>query len=203
MSGPLAGSALASGAVSRWDWLTFATGVVLSLLGVVVAIVVALRQRTSERRRSAEERAAQHERDVALRRERDELASKIARRESWRIQYEKIDGLLDQLGDVGYQVRKQGPYTACGLARLELEGARMRAERLSDCGVRALREPLLRLAVDADQLLLAALEDGAVSEVPNFQDACRLAIMQDRAARELLEHITFTREVLHQEWGGR
>jgi hypothetical protein len=27
--------------------------------------------------------------------------------------------------------------------------------------------------------------------------------MQDRAARELLEHITFTREVLHQEWGGR
>jgi hypothetical protein len=197
----LAGPALASNSVTAWDWLTFITGVVIGVLGIAVAIAVAVRQRVADRKRAAEELAAQRARDEVLHREREELESKIARRESWRIQYEKIDGLLDQMSDAAYRVRNQGPYTVAGFTTLDVETAKMRAERLAAGGIDALQEPLLRLVTLADQLLQAAVPDSATVGEPDLPGAYRLAVSQDRTAGDLLGQIGLTRDLLHGEWG--
>jgi hypothetical protein len=187
--------------VTAWDRLTFITGVVIGLLGIAVAIVVAARQRAADRRRAADAHAAQRERDEVLNRQREELDSKVARRESWRIQYEKIDRLLDQLGDVAYWVRNFGPYTAGGSTSLDVETAKMCAERLAGCGIEALREPLLRLVALADRLLQGVVPDGTAVAGSDLHCTCRIAVSQDRAARDLLEQISLTRDILRKEWG--
>lgn len=197
----LAGSALASNSVTAWDWLTFITGLAVGLLGIAVAIALAVRQRVADRKRAADELAAQRERDDVLRREREDLEAKIARRESWRIQYEKIDGLLDQMSDAAYRVRNQGPYTAAGFTTLDVETAKMRAERLAAGGIDALQKPLLRLVTLADQLVQAAIPDSATVAEANLPGAYRMAVAQDRTARDLLEQIGLTRDILHGEWG--
>ncbi|MFV2022087.1 hypothetical protein [Micromonospora sp. LOL_023] len=107
----------------------------VGILGIGVAVALARRQRAVERMHADAALADQRDRDAAARRERVEQATKVGRRDSWRIRFEKIDGVLDQLVDVASRVLNQGPCTSAGFTTLDLEDIQMRAERLAGCGI--------------------------------------------------------------------
>jgi hypothetical protein len=199
---------LAPQTVSAWDRLTFTSslvigiaGVVVGILGIGVAIALARRQRAAERLHAEETRASQRDRDAAALHEREERAAKVARRDSWRIQFEKIDGVLDQLVDVAYRVLNQGPCTAAGFTALGVEDVRMRAARLAGCGIDSLKEPLLKLVTMVGRLLDAASPSSITFDGSGLRAAYRLAVTQDRVAHEIREQVSVTRELLHGEWG--
>ncbi|MDM4722173.1 hypothetical protein QTQ03_22235 [Micromonospora sp. WMMA1363] len=173
----------------------------VGILGIGVAVALARRQRAVERMHAEAALADQRDRDAAARRERVEQAAKVGRRDSWRIRFEKIDGELDQLVDVASRVLNQGPCTSAGFTALDLEDIQMRAERLADCGIDPLKEPLLELVTLVGRLLDAAISSSATLDGSDLRAAYRLAVTQDRVAHEIRQQVSVTRELLHGEWG--
>jgi hypothetical protein len=197
----------ASGAGSTTGWLAFSSGVVLGALAIVVAVVIAWRQRVIQLRDRAADRALEN----ARQREHEAYEERVAQREMWGAEYDAIRKLLERGEELAYRVRNDGPCTAADFNALDVATFRMNAERLADRGVERLRDPLLRLASIATALTQNAVPDQAVLMTAYAQDQVpkdlqlhviqRQAILQDRTARDLTEQITCTWHALRAEWG--
>jgi hypothetical protein len=198
--------AAADGSVAG-DWLTSVASVVLGILGIVAAVVVAWRQRVIQLR----DRAAERGQEEVRRLEREAHAERIARREMWRAEYEQIRTLLENGEVLAYRVRNDGPFTADGLAALDVATFQMNAERLAARGVEQLRGSLIRLAKVAEDLaqfavpeeavVVARYRRGRVTRELNLHRVQRLAIGQDRTAHELAKQVAAAWRVLRVEWG--
>ena len=197
---------LTGGGIGVEDWPTIVPGAV-GVLGIVVAVMVAWRQRVIQLR----DRAAEREQQEARRAERQAHEARIARREMWRAEYQQIRALLENGEVLAYQVRNNGPFTARGLAALDVATFRMNAERLAARGVEQLRAPLLGLATLADEFarcavpeeeaLVAGYARGQVPDEWGLHRVQRLAVGQDRTARDLADQVAAAWQVLRAEWG--
>ena len=197
----------ASGAGSTAGWLAFASGVILGALAIVVAVVIAWRQRVIQLR----DRAADRDLESARQQDREAHEERVAQREMWRAEYDAVRKLLECGEELAYRVRNDGPYTAANFSALDVATFRMNAERLADRGVEGLRDPLLLLASTATVLTQSAVPDQAAlmtayaqGQVPKDMQlhvVQRQAILQDRTARDLTEQITATWHALRAEWG--
>lgn len=197
----------APGAGSSPGWPAFASVVILGALAIVVAVVIAWRQRVIQLR----DRAADRDRENARQREREEYEERLAQREMRRAEYDEILKLLEHGEDLAYRVRNDGPCTAADFSALDVATFRMNAERLADRGVEGLRDPLLLLASTATVLtqnavpdqaaLMTAYAQGQVPKDMQLHVVQRQAILQDRTARDLTEQITATWHALRAEWG--
>jgi hypothetical protein len=178
-------------------WLGLA-GVLVGLLGVVVAVVIFRRQRADQREQEERHREEQAQRD-----------RKIARRERWRAEYDEIHGLLNLGGQLVYRVRNAGPLTAAAMVDLGSDSFRMRAEQLSDRHIEGLHDSLVLLVSAIDGLMAEACPEpvaaGSGPPIPpdstHLHDLQRLAVRQDRAASKLYEELQKTRVTLRKEWG--
>lgn len=197
----------APGAGSTAGWLTFASGVILGALAIVVAVVIAWRQRVIQLR----DRAADRDLESARQQDHEAHEEGVAQREMWRAEYDAVRDLLERGEELAYRVRNDGPYTAAKFSALDVATFRMNAERLADRGVEGLRDPLLLLASTATVLTQSAVPDQAAlmtayaqGQVPKdmrLHVVQRQAILQDRTARDLAEQITAAWHALRAEWG--
>lgn len=193
---------------STAGWVAFASGVILGALAIVVAVVIAWRQRVIQVRDRAADREVENSRD----REHAAYEQRVAQREMWRAEYDAIRKLLECGEELAYRVRNDGPYTAADFNALDVATFRMNAERLADRGVDRLRYPLLLLATTATVLMENAVPGQAALITADAQDQeprniplhgiQRQAILQDRTARDLTEQIASTWQALRAEWGG-
>jgi hypothetical protein len=197
----------APGAGSTAGWLAFASGVILGALAIVVAVVIAWRQRVIQLRDRAADRALEN----ARQQEHEAYEERVAQREMWQAEYDAIRKLLECGEELAYRVRNDGPYTAADFNALDVATFRMNAERLADRGVERLRDPLLQLASTVTALTQNTVPDQAALMTAYTQDQVpkdmqlhviqRQAILQDRTARDLAEQIAFTWHALRAEWG--
>jgi hypothetical protein len=199
--------------ITDGDWLVFIAGIVIGALTIVVPILIAWRQRIFETRTRAARRHAKEQRH----RTEQQQEARLARREVWRAEYEEIRELFKLGEDIAYHVRNHGPYQAAELTDLRLHEFIMKAEQLASRGVDALREPLLKLAALGGQIAQATVPDaielaaihGAVGHASGGAKpakphaAHRLAVRQDRAARELADEIGQGWQTLRLEWGSQ
>jgi hypothetical protein len=186
-------------------WLTLASGVAIGALSIVVAIRIAWWQRLTGLR----DRAAEREQELTRERERVAQEEKMARREVWRAEYEDIRNVLDSGEILVYRSRHDGPYTATEFAALDIAAYRMKCERLAERGVKRMRKPLLQIARKAGELTQNALPEEAElalsfakGHIPGdvgLRDVQRLAINQDRAARDLADLIASAWKILRDE----
>jgi hypothetical protein len=206
----------ASHGIANGDWLSLATGVLVGMCAMALAILIAWRQRVIQvRDRSADQAARQAEQEQLEGAERDRQA-RLSRRDVWRAEYEEDRELLRLGEDIAYQVCNRGPFTAVGLRSLRLDEFIMEAEQLADRGVESLRGPLLKLAGLGQHLSQVAVppdeeavtryagsgeHDGVSAQLPPHA-LQRLAVSQDRIARELAEEITAAWPILRAEWEG-
>lgn len=198
----------AAGAGSIPGWVAFASGVILGALAIVVAVVIAWRQRVIQLR----DRAADRDLENARQREHQAYEERVAQREMWRAEYEAIRKLLECGEELAYRVRNDGPYTEADFNARDVATFRMNAERLADRGVDRLRDPLLRLATTAALLTQNAVPDQTALMMAYARDQAprdiswhviqRQAILQDRTARDLAEQIAAAWQALRAEWGG-
>jgi hypothetical protein len=197
----------ASGVGSTIGWLAFASGVILGALAIVVAVVIAWRQRVIQLR----DRAADRDLETARQLEHEAHKERVAHREMWRAEYHEIRELLECGEKLAYRVRNDGPCSAADFNTLDVATFRMNAERLADRGIERLRDPLLLLASTATELTQNAAPDQAALITAYAQDQVpkdmqlhviqRQAILQDRTARDLTEQIASTWHALRAEWG--
>lgn len=190
------------------EWLTFTEGVVIGALTIAVSVVIAWRQRVIQVRDRTEER--QRERASEL--ERQEHAAKIARREKWQPEYQAIRAHLDCGDAIAYRVLRNGPFTTTGFDVLDVATFRINSDILAARGVERLRTQLLDLASKVDELVSHALPDDHAVLVtaneqyraldsPQTKTPLRMAVLQDRAARDLVDLVKATRQDLRTEWG--
>ena len=192
---------------SAVEWLTFAEGAVIGALTIAVSVVIAWRQRVIQVRDHGIDRQRQRAREL----ERQEHGAKIARREKWQPEYEAIREHLDCGETLAYRVLLNGPYTTSEFDALDAATLRMNSEILAARGVERLHELLLTLASLVDDLMRNALPDQAALVATDGQNSLpdraqprgplRLAVLQDRAARDLAELIKTARQALRSEWG--
>jgi hypothetical protein len=189
------------------EWLTFAAGVIIGVLTIATPGVIAWRQRVIQVRDRAEERRLERAREL----ERQEHAAKVARREKWQPEYQAIRTHLDRGDTIAYHVLLNGPFTTSEFDVLDVATFRVNSDILAARGVERLRAQLLALARQVDQLVSQALPDQAAlvtangqyraPDNPQTKSPLRLAVLQDRAARDLAELIKVTRQDLRTEWG--
>lgn len=180
------------------DWPTFVSGVVIGALSIAAAVGIAWWQRVIQVR----DRNADRESEGAREREQ---ATRGERREVWRADYLDIRALLERGEEIAYRVRRDGPCTAADFNVLGVATLRMDSERLAGRGVQRLREPLLMLASKADELFRNAVQEHAtLAAEPGgtwLHHAQRLAVLQDRAARDVTEQVALAWQTLREEWG--
>jgi hypothetical protein len=196
-----------AGSSGPGGWLTLASEVVIGALSIAAAIGVAWWQRLIWLR----DRATEREQELTRERERAAHEEKMARREAWQAEYEDIRKLLDSGEMLAYWARHDGPYTATEFTALSVATFRMNCDRLAERGVERMREPLIKIARKAHELMQNAVPeeaDLALSFVKGYvpgdiglRDVQRLAINQDRAARDLADMIASAWKILRDEWG--
>ena len=189
------------------EWLTFAAGVIIGALTIAAPIVTAWRQRVIQLRDLAAERQLARTGEQ----ERREHEAKVARRAQWQPEYQAIRTHLDCGDTIAYRVLLNGPYTTSEFDALDVTTFRINSEILAARGVEHLRTQLLAIATLAEEMVGHALPDqtalAAASGQPLMPDGAqtrsllRLAVLQDRGARDLAELIKATRQDLRTEWG--
>lgn len=189
------------------EWLTFAAGVAIGAFTIATSVLIAWRQRVIQLR----DLVAERQRERAVEQERQEHEAKIARREKWQPEYQAIRTHLDCGDTIAYRVLLSGPYTTSEFDALDIATFRMNSEILAARGVERLRLRLLALATLADEMLGNALPDQTAlatahgqyltSDSAQPRSPLRLAVLQDRGARDLAELIKATRQDLRTEWG--
>jgi hypothetical protein len=189
------------------EWLTFAEGVVLGALSIAAAIMIAWRQRVFQLR----DRDSERQRERALELERREREARIARREKWQPEYEAIRKHLDCGETLAFRVLLNGPYTHAEFDALDVATFRINSEILAVRGVERLHGQLQTIASRVDDLVSNAVPDQAALVAANglnslphgtqLTSLLRLAVIQDRTARDLAGLIKTARQDLRMEWG--
>jgi hypothetical protein len=185
--------------------LTF-FGIVIGVLTVAAPIVIAWRQRVVQ----LHDRDAERETHRLAELEREEHRAKIARREHWQPEYDAIRHHLDCGETLAYRVLRFGPYSMSELETLDIPTFLLNYEILAARGVEGLQDQLLAIASRVDDLVQNAvpgygapvIADGQYKALDGaLRTPMRLAVLQDRAARDLAELIKTARQVLRAEWG--
>jgi hypothetical protein len=180
------------------DWPTFVSGVVVGALSIATAVGIAWWQRVVQ----VHDRIADRESEATREREQ---AARVKRREVWGADYLDIRALLERGEEIAYRVRRDGRCTASDFDVLGVATLRMDSERLAGRGMQRLREPLLLLASKADELFRTAVQEHAALAAElsptRLYHAQRLAVLQDRAARDVTEQIALAWRILREEWG--
>jgi hypothetical protein len=199
-----------------WDSVTILTlvatvlGAVFGAAAIIVAVLIARRQRYIQ----LVDRTAEREERARREREESERQDRIARRMTWQWEHDEIHAVLN-LGDaICYRIRNEGPYDSVGLTKLGLQNFEMRAEQLATRGLESLRDSLAMLielsgrlrgtAVPADTEVIEACVLVPLQSLPaslHPHTIARIAIRQDRASEELRKAITVAWDQLRNEWG--
>jgi len=186
--------------------LTFIAGLVIGVLTILATIVVAWRQRVIQLHDRDADRAIERRAEL----EREEHQAKIARREQWQPEYDAIRRRLECGEELAYRLLRYGPFSASQFETLDIATVLLNSEILAARGVEGLREKLLAIASCIDDLVRNAVPgqgplvaaDGQCKVLDGaLKTPMRLAVLQDRAARDLAELIKAARQVLRAEWG--
>jgi hypothetical protein len=199
--------------VTNGDWLAIAAGIVIGVVGMIVAIAIARWQRRhdineegSDQTERRQEEARQAQRELVLQNQQ-------ARRDARQHLYIEANELLRLGQQIEWHIRHDGPFTAIGLAALRLGEFARETEQLSARVPDRLRLPLQRLAATAGRLTQTAMREGAGRPAIRSSDSeldltaptghadFRLAVQQERVAQEMHREVAGAWAALTDEWG--
>jgi hypothetical protein len=196
-AGTGAARALVAAGLTPGDWVNIGVG----LAGVLAVVGVAWIQRRQSRRDQRAERVRQIQ--------RLNITSRRLRHDIWHwADFTQMREILDLGDDLVSGVLEQGPLSAENLELLGIEQFRVRTAQLSNRIAGPPAKSMRELSNLATRLARTGVaRDGSDPAYPNrladatcSRDLQRLAILQDRTARELNERILATRSLAEREW---